>query len=354
MPGSRGQNGPAMTSVVEASISKHGWLAVLATACLVLSGCGAARAGGAAEACPDAPAAIRDLSLERYYGDETGSVVDPAKAAEHAARVAPLADYLREVVARADRSVLRSDTAAGACAVAWLGAWARADALLGIVSGPQAEAERRWNLAGYALAYLKLKPTAAPDRRAEIERWLERLADAALPFFADGRRKRNNHWYWLGVGLAGTSLATGSERHWRLARAIAEDAARDIGPDGTLPLELARGQRALHYHAFAVTALVALAELGAARGEDWYDLGGGALHRLVRTTADGLADPSLFDRLAGAPQERPVKTGAGWHALYTDRFPGRLGAPTSAIPTRHRSLGGDVRALGIALMSARL
>ena len=84
-----------------------------------------------------------------------------------------------------------------------------------------------------------------------------------------------------------------------------QDASRDIAADGTLPLEMAREGRALYYHAFAVMPLVALAELGRSRGEDWYALGDGALHRLVAKTAEGLNDPTIFDKLAGVAQQRP-------------------------------------------------
>ena len=122
------------------------------------------------------------------------------------------------------------------------------------------------------------------------------------------------------------------------------DAARDIGPDGTLKRELARGGRAIHYHAFAVMPLVVLAELGAAMGDgDWYALNDGALHRLVSVTAKGLAEPALFAKLAAVPQQPHPGTGAGWAQLYERRFPGRVALP--AMKSGDRWLGGDVTAL---------
>lgn len=153
--------------------------------------------------------------------------------------------------------------------------------------------------------------------------------------------------------MGATALATGSARHWEISRGIMADAARDIAADGTLPLELQRGKRALHYHAFSVTALVALAELGAARGEDWYAAGDGALHRLVRVTAGGLGDPAVFDRHARIVQERPVNPGSGCLTLYAARHPGRLPEALPAIPEKHRWLGGDVRVLADILARLR-
>jgi poly(beta-D-mannuronate) lyase len=131
-----------------------------------------------------------------------------------------------------------------------------------------------------------------------------------------------------------------------MARGIMADAARDIRPDGTLPFELARGGRAIHYHAFSTMPVVILAELGAARGEDWYGLHDGALHRLVDITRRGLADLTLFEKLAGVPQQRNPGAGAGWWVAYARRFPDRIAAaPVPAMKPGHRWLGGHVRVL---------
>ncbi|WP_458416024.1 alginate lyase family protein, partial [Pseudomonas aeruginosa] len=43
---------------------------------------------------------------------------------------------------------------------------------------------------------------------------------------------------------------------------------RDIGPHGELERELKRGERALHYHNFALTPLVFCAELASRRNID--------------------------------------------------------------------------------------
>jgi poly(beta-D-mannuronate) lyase len=82
-----------------------------------------------------------------------------------------------------------------------------------------------------------------------------------------------------------------------------------IQPDGTLPLEMARGQRALHYHVFALAPLTSMAELGQANGLDLYNANGGALKRLVTVTASGLIDNRLFTAKANIAQDTPEKSG---------------------------------------------
>lgn len=311
----------------------------------------------AAESCPPPPQAVRDIVLPRFYADAEGSVVDPKLAAAHKAAVAPLVEFLRHVTADADKAWKRAKPADRAqsarCALGWLAAWARGDAWLGQMGSKQAEYQRKWDLAGVALSYIKLKPYAEPAERAVIEPWLLRFADRARGFFDDPERRRNNHWYWLGLALGATAIATDSARHWDLARGIMADAARDIASDGTLKAELDRKARALHYHAFAAMPLVVLAELARAKGEDWYAPGDGALHRLVKTTLDGFADPHLFERLSGEPQEPGTRPGAGWTGLYRARYPDR--APGAALDGAegHRWLGGSVTILAEALEQIR-
>ncbi len=299
------------------------------------------------------PAPVTSLDIPRFYSDDAGTIVDPVYKLEHERAVAPLTQFLRQVVSDADHATTRgspkSQAEAAQCALTWLQTWAAGGAWLGVMSTKQAEYQRKWDLAGVALAYVKVRSFARPDQRATIEPWLQRFADTAHAFFDDPTHKRNNHWYWLGLGEAAVGIATDSRRHLDLARGIMQDAARDIGANGTLPEELARGPRALHYHVFALVPLVMMAEIGAARGEDWYGFNSGALHRLVALAVAGLVQPATFDALAGVAQERPISARAGWLQLYQRRFPGRLPAPLPEVADGHRWLGGNVNVLIAAL-----
>jgi poly(beta-D-mannuronate) lyase len=310
----------------------------------------------AAAACPPPPAPISDLDIPRFYGDAKGSVIDPKQKAMHDAAVQPLSDFLQEVTSNADKSLRRTKFAErrelAQCTLVWLTTWARGDAWLGRMAQAQSEYQRKWDLAGAALAYVKVKSHATPEQRQVIEPWLLRFADAALGFFDDRRHMRNNHWYWLGMAVGATALATESDKHWTIARGIMKDAANDIAADGTLAREIARGGRAIHYHAFAVMPLIVLAELARAKGEDWYTLNGGALHRLVDVTIAGFDDPTFFDQRAGVSQQRPLdkSAGAGWLQLYQLQFAQRLGGRRlPMMKIGHRWIGGDVLTLDTIL-----
>ncbi len=309
--------------------------------------------------CARPPAPIRSLQLPRYYKDKAGTIIDKGAKARHKRMVRPLVVFVRNVASNADKSVrrrkLRRARVAADCALYWLTSWARGGALTGDMATKQGDYQRKWDMTGIALSYLKLRRFAAPSQRAVIEPWLRQLGDRARAFFDDSGRRRNNHWYWLGLGLGAVGLGTNSPRHWQMAKGVMQDAARDVGPDGTLAHELKRGKLALKYHAFSVMPLVVLAELAAARGENWYRLNKSALHRLVARTVSGLQDPMQFERLAGKAQKRPIKPGAGWAQLYQARFPKRSSTlgPMPRMKPGHRWLGGRTELLARMLTGYR-
>ncbi len=296
--------------------------------------------------CPDVPPPVADIRIERFYEDGAGSIVEPTRLEAHKAQMAPLVEFVGTITKLADRAWQQRSEPSGTarCGLDWIAAWAKGGAYLGKMSSKQAESQRKWDLAGTALAYLKLRKWASAEDRAAIEPWLKKWADASRTFFDDRSVKRNNHWYWLGLAEAGVALATDDDAYWQKAKGIYADAMKAIASDGTLPLEMERKGRALYYHVFAVEPLVVLAEIAAAKGEDWYALNDGALHRLVKATADGLADASKFDTLAGEKQQRPVKPGYGWASLYRKRFFDKMPDKIEQ-PIGHRWLGGDVDVL---------
>lgn len=307
----------------------------------------------AASACPLVLPPVRDLDLTRFYSDEAGSIADAGLVAQHKSETATVREFLNRTTKEADAAYRQETPSLGTyraqCALDWLETWAQGGALLGKFSSKQAEAERRWTLAGAALAYLKVKTHAKPGQRTAIETWLLDLARISRTAFDDPGIKRNNHWYWMGLGLGATALATGNTDVWHQARAILKEAAGSVAADGHLPQELARKSRALHYHAFALMPLMTLAELVLAKGETLTPEEQQSLERLVSLTARGLVDPQIFDTLAGFEQERPIKPGSGWLALYEARHASAFPGFELEMPSGHRWLGGNVLLLRKAL-----
>ncbi|MFK8252511.1 alginate lyase family protein [Ancylobacter terrae] len=310
--------------------------ALMAAGMVVAPGFPAGAAGASSCAVPAPPAA--PLRVEGFYGDAQHSVVDPARRAAHDAAVAPYEAFVRQIAEGADAYRGRGDAAAGRCALDRLAGWARAGALTQALAPGQAQYERNWYLASLALAYLKLKPLATSDDRAVVEGWLSAIA-ARTAAFVDGRaRPGNNLLYWAGLALAASALATGDAGLEARADAILAEGLAAIRPDGTLPAEMARGGKALAYHAFAAEPLVALATIALARGKaPATDLA--PLRALVGRVVAGVADPAFFVARAGAPQERPAEWSLAFLDLYAAMAPGVVLPPHG---TRTHFLGGDV------------
>lgn len=293
-------------------------------------------------ACDDPPAPVLDIIADRFYVDTASSIADKAIIARNKNALATLDHTLTAILAMADKG-MAGDRDSAVCATRWLAIWARGGAMMGHMSSRQAEVERKWRTAGMAVGYLKVRAAADLADRASIDAWFDTLADRVA---ADQGwpEKRNNHVYWAGYAAGAVGTATGTARHIAFSKRAYLAGLSDIRPDGTLPMELARRQKALEYHAYALAPLVMAAELAALRGEDWYALDNGAIHRLAARVLSGLRDPKAFAALAHEPSVNVPKGGLlGWLAFYRLRFPERVdGGPAG--PFRYPWLGGNVTA----------
>jgi len=196
--------------------------------------------------CPAPPPAQRDIIADSYYDDPpVYSHIDPVRHAAYEAAVKPLEAYLGNVA----RMASNGDKA---CALRWLVAWAEGDAMLGKIEKEQAHYERKWLLAGLALSYAKVRDGAASDQRAAIDTWLLALADGVRTHSDAHKGTRIYHYYWVGLAAGAVGAVTGNEMDLAWARKVFHDAENDIADDGTLPLEMKRGARALHYHLFSI------------------------------------------------------------------------------------------------------
>jgi poly(beta-D-mannuronate) lyase len=99
----------------------------------------------------------------------------------------------------------------------------------------------------------------------------------------------------------------------------------NIDADGSLPHELKRASKAMHYHRFSLEPLMVAAEITVANGIDLYAVGDGALHRLVTYTAAAMRDPDIVARRLGVAQNSvgadAVKPSMwAWAEPYVARF----------------------------------
>jgi poly(beta-D-mannuronate) lyase len=120
-------------------------------------------------------------------------------------------------------------------------------------------------------------------------------------------------------------------------------ALREMRPDGSLPLETARGARALWYQRHAVASLVFMAELARAQGYDLYaaDVEGRKLGRAVDFLLTEISEPRRLATYATERQDlgfldtRPSgRTLMAWLEAWHRRAPPGVVATGDLVPTQ--------------------
>ena len=286
----------------------------------------------AAYPCPSLMHLTPDLTTDGFYrlDDPTHSVIDPIRQEAYRKSADPVKAVGMAIVKAADDYRTTGFRLAAQCAMTQILTMAQDKSLSGKMSSSQAYYVQGWVVGAIAIAYLKVREisNATPDQTATIASWLHGVGEQTKAYYdahtENHGGKGNNHLYWAGVELAAIGVAANNQADFDWAIATYDNGVNQIRPDGTLPLEMARGSKALHYHLYALAPLVLLAEFGEANHIDLYSHASGAIHRLVKTSIAGLADPVLFERATGIKQEAPkVISGdqIGWAPPYARRFP---------------------------------
>lgn len=289
---------------------------------------------GARAACEAPPPAVIDIDANSYYIDANHSIIDPKLKARNVANTKPVDDFLNHIsgVASSYQAAPAAKALDAACALTWLAAWADQRALLGKMTTEQSYYTRKWNLAGLALSYAKLRASASAAQQQAIESWLRGLADATIAHSDAHKGVRNNHYYWEGLAVTAVGGLTKDARYLEWGRKVFEAGMAQVAPDGSLPREMERAVKALSYHAFSVTPLVMIASI--------LDLHSPKLDQLVQFTVAGAKDASSIEKATGFAQE-PIGSGAmAWEVIYVRHEGHASFVPTA--PNRQPRLGGDL------------
>ncbi|NKB19765.1 MAG: hypothetical protein GKS01_04385 [Alphaproteobacteria bacterium] len=307
--------------------------------------------------CKSPPASVKDLTFDGFYKHGSGSsVVDKEAMRKYRTARKPIDKFARTIIKMSDRYLAsaESNAAIAQCVFDWLYQWASGRAFLGEVSR-QGGYVRKWALGTISLAYLKIRKAQSFDatKQKKIKKWIADWAEIVRDDYSTDIHKssrNNNHAYWASwsVGLAGVALNNRSHFDWMVERQ--HIAMRQIEDDGTLPLEMKRRSKALHYHVYSTQVLVMIAALAARNGTNLFGIENGALHRLIKRTVSGLSNQSYFTEKTGKKQTWVGRVSGGklaWMEAYNARF------PTSEIkrwiekyrPMKNRRIGGNATLL---------
>lgn len=278
--------------------------------------------------CRDVPAPVVDVMGQTYYSDERHSIIDPKKFEQSRELTVPLRSFNNQIARLSDRIWMFDDIRAESCLYTWLSTWARAGALLGDANY-QGEFERKWNLSGIALAYLKVAPLLhwKSEQKSTIIAWLEKIAKRVRSDYdqkLDRQSRRNNHIYWAGLSVMATAIFTQNTELYNWGLTKAQQGIMDITNEGFLKEELDRARRARHYHSFALQALTMIAFLADKNGTDLYELNNSSLHRLAKKTLEGYQDASVFEKATSVEQEPMDLRDLDWTTAYLFKNPSSL------------------------------
>jgi poly(beta-D-mannuronate) lyase len=290
--------------------------------------------------CPDAPQAVTSLTTEQPYktGDGTFSQLDLQKNAVREAKLAPIRAYNYQVTKWANTYAFSGgrDLMAGVCALRWLDSWAQQGAMLQL-EGHDPYWLNILHITTWSAAYSQVGglDLGKDDPRPRIKKWLSAMAYNMSGHFdslsATNTVRHNNHRYWAGFAALSVAANTNDATLFNWGIASAREGLRQITPQGTLPLEIKRANKARHYSIYAAGALVMSAEYAMANGVDLYNENDGALHQLVKVSLQSVFRPDAMASLTGAGQDPYTDKfgglylqGLAWVEFYDRRFPGRL------------------------------
>jgi poly(beta-D-mannuronate) lyase len=283
-------------------------------------------------ACPAIVHLPADLTTNTFYSDSKGSIIVPAKWKAYSESAGPMKELGNRVVAAADAYRKTGSKEAAACVVKHIEAAVKDGTLTGKMSSNQAYYVQGWVLSGVAVAYLKIRDSGLVSKHEEeaIFPWMRAVVQQTINYY-DERRKRtsgdaqNNHLYWAGEEVAAVAIVLNDRNLLDWAADAYREGIKQIQPDGSLPREMQRGQRALHYHLYAASPLVYIAEFCELNGIHLYAEDQNALAKLVKLSTHGLIDNSYFQQKTGiaqdAPNGPPTGEEIGWAVVYVHRFP---------------------------------
>lgn len=317
--------------------------------------------GGRKRDCPALPRPYTgELKFPSKYegSDAARDDFNPKAYARYKAATAGITEMERQVSAQTAAYLNGGSATALRCALDGLAAWARAGALERPTRDHTGKAVRKWALASFASAYVRLKFSqsrpldAAPEQVHDIEPWLERLGRQVVDDWRDQPlEKINNHEYWAAWAVMATAVAVDRRDWFDWAVGQYRIAAGQVDRDGFLPNELKRDTRALSYHNYALGPLAMIVAFARANGVDLRGENDGALDRLARRVLAGVDDPRTFEARTGSKQDLKELREASKFAwlepyCWLNRCEARLSRRVIALrPIKAYRLGGNLTEL---------
>lgn len=248
-----------------------------------------------------------DLPSRYKNDDKSRSEIDEDLNAEVEKSLAPIDGFIRDLAEMANRTADKKKAKSAAdCIFTNLAAWAKAEALTQAET-MNAHLALSSRIAGIASIYSRALTVKKPSAEGAllIGNWLGRLSEKQVLFFdteAPPMASRNNHRAWAGLAAAQVGIITNRQGLVDWSARTNEMLICSANPDGSLPEEMKRKDKALHYQLHAVAPLVATARLLYKSRPNLLDQCAGKLDEIVSFTISSLRNPAIVSGLAGSEQ----------------------------------------------------
>ncbi|NRA55793.1 MAG: alginate lyase family protein [Gammaproteobacteria bacterium] len=296
-------------------------------------------------------------STSIYQDTPCRCIIDPEKKVIYDNEMATLKNYSKTLVKLADRysKTPTESPEIAQCVNRHITYWSEAGAMTGTHLSSVGYHKTGEILGVVAQSFNKIKYAEGielPLLGSVTYEWMRQLSDSVLYFYggiAGPNTRNNNHRYWDSFYLGSASVILNDSELFNWAQQGLTIGLDQIQANGTLPLEMARGSRAYHYHLYAVAPLVGLSELMLRNQEMMspayspYQYNNGALANLVELV---LNDTTIFSDKSAFNCNR-----SAWMEIYAhnvqhnnDAFFTRLKQQRQQCNSRLASttLGGDI------------
>lgn len=302
-------------------------------------------------ALPAVAAPEGEIVIPPHYLSGSHGPTNPAEAA--ATRVYQA--FAVRITGGMNRWVATGDEAEARCALDQLDAWARAKAMLNYSRERSSQAwyQIEWtgSSAGITASALAQDKTLDSAEMREVAAWLADVARKDISF-EKPTDTGNNHHYWRGLTAIAAGVVANDDKLFQFGVATYKDGIRDLASDGSLPKEMARHERALHYQIFALEPLILTAQFASRQGVNLYGFAenGRNLQSAVDFFGRALKDPELVRKYASEDQTMDFGPGSFTSIVwYASRF-GMDGLPPALQAGIHGScsetnLGGNATVL---------
>lgn len=295
--------------------------------------------------CPSSPP-MPTLELKSMYSDSKGSIIDSANEDANAQIMAPIFTFFRTMERALDAADAHPGNPDTDCAFQLFGQWAKAGALTVEPQVYEGQGKVKRGLLNPSFQMIGIKFRAAGyTLDGTILAWLRKMDQENVDFYTKGTNRANQR-VWAATGAALNNVLERDPVALAFEDQVWREALAAITDDGFIAAELERGQQALVYHLYSLSATLVLEAARHALGYSETAEERQRVKKLAVAIGETLCDSHRMEELAKAKIRIPD---GQWAYQVTNGFGGdrldanwsRCGLPQTDFNAR--DMGGDSR-----------